>query len=90
MIETQACGVPVVVSNTSSLPEIVGDSGILVDPESVDSIAQGIIKVLTDSQTRSDLAKAGFVNIKRFSWQGCARQTLAILEKVARMSKPIV
>lgn len=83
VIEAQACGVPVVVSNTSSLPEIVGDSGILVDPESVDSITDGIKKVLTDEKMRSDLIKKGFTNIKRFSWEHCAKETLEILNKVA-------
>ncbi len=83
VIEAQACGVPTVVSKTSSLPEIVGDSSILVDPESVNSIASGIKKILTDDKTRSDLIKKGFANIKRFSWEKCARETLTVLEKVA-------
>ena len=83
VIEAQACGVPVVVSNTSSLPEIVGDSAILINPEDIDSIADGIKKVLTDEKKRSDLVKRGFVNIKRFSWQKCAKQTLEVLEKAA-------
>ena len=81
VIEAQACGVPVIVSNASSLPEIVKDSGILVDPKSVKSIADGIKKVLTNDRTRSDLVKKGFTNIKRFSWQNCAKQTLEVLEK---------
>ena len=82
VIEAQACGVPVVVSNISSLPEIVGDSGILVNPKGVASIAAGIKKALTDEKLRQDLIKKGFANIKRFSWQKCARQTLKVLEKV--------
>jgi glycosyltransferase involved in cell wall biosynthesis len=55
----------------------------LIDPENVDSIANGIKKVLTNSQNRSDLVKKGFDNIKRFSWEKCAQQTLQVLEKVA-------
>ena len=82
VIEAQACGVPVVVSNVSSLPEIVADSGILVDPEKTDSIANGIKKSL-DAKTRTDLVKRGFENIKRFSWEKCAKETLEVLEKVA-------
>src|SRR3989344_6091001 len=82
VIEAQACGVPVVVSNVSSLPEIVADSGILVDPEKSDSIANGIKKSL-DAKTRTDLVKRGFENIKRFSWEKCAKETLEVLEKVA-------
>jgi len=83
VIEAQACGVPVVVSNASSLPEIVGDSGILIDPNSADSIASGIKNVLTNNQTRSDLVEKGFENIKRFSWEKCAKETLQVLEKIA-------
>lgn len=83
VIEAQACGVPVVVSNISSLPEIVGETGVLVDPESVDSIASGIKKVLTDDKTRLDLVKKGFANIRRFSWQKCVQETLTVLAKVA-------
>ena len=82
VIEAQACGVPVVASNTSSLPEIVGDSAIMINPQNTDSIATGIKKAL-DPKTRSDLVKRGFENIKRFSWATCARQTLKVLETAA-------
>ena len=82
VIEAQACGVPVVVSNVSSLPEIVSTSGILVDPNDVDSIANGVKRAL-DDKTRTDFVKRGFENIKRFSWEKCAKETLEILEKVA-------
>lgn len=90
VIEAQACGVPVVVSNISSLPEIVRDSAILVDPESVESIAKGIEKVISGEKTRSDLisrsdlVKKGFENIKRFSWESCAAETLKVLESAAK------
>lgn len=82
VIEAQACGIPVIVSKTSSLPEIVGDSGLLIDPESIGSIADGVKKVLTENQTYSNLVKKGFENIKRFSWEKCAQETLQVLEKV--------
>jgi len=83
VVEAQACGVPVAVSDTSSLPEIVRESGVLVNPGSIDSVAQGIRKVLTDEKFRQNLIKKGFVNIKRFSWQKCANETLETLEKLA-------
>ncbi|OGD94925.1 hypothetical protein A3A48_03330 [Candidatus Curtissbacteria bacterium RIFCSPLOWO2_01_FULL_37_9] len=89
VIEAQACGVPIVVSNTSSLPEIVGDSGILINPLSVESIADGVKKAL-DKRTGTDLVEAGFKNIKRFSWRKCAQETLGVLEKVAMRTRPIV
>jgi glycosyltransferase involved in cell wall biosynthesis len=80
VVEAQACGVPVVVSNTSSLPEIVEESGLLVDPESVDSIASGVRKAL-DSKIAAGLEKKGLQNIKRFSWEKCAKETLDVLKK---------
>jgi len=83
VVEAQACKVPVVVSKTSSLPEVVGGSGILVDPKSIDSIAGGIKKVLTDEKLRQTLIEKGFTNIKRFSWSSCAVQTLEVLTKLA-------
>lgn len=89
VIEAQACGVPVVVSNNSSLPEVVDGSGILVDPNSIDSIAQGIKKSL-DPPTRSSLVEKGARNIRRFSWEKCAEETMAVLERVAQTNKPIV
>ena len=82
VIEAQACGVPVVVSNVSSLPEIVAESGILVNPNDVNSIANGI-KRAVDEKTRMDLVRRGFENVKRFSWEKCAEETLEVLEKVA-------
>lgn len=86
VIEAQACGVPVVVSNTSSLPEVVEDSGILIDSSSVKSIAQGIEESL-DPKTRLVLVGKGYKNVKRFSWEKCAKETLWVLEKVASKGK---
>lgn len=80
VIEAQACGVPTIVSNVSSLPEIVGDSAILIDTESPKSIASAIEKILSNEKTRADLIRKGFENIKRFSWQKCAQETLKVLE----------
>ncbi len=85
VIEAQACRVPVIVSDSSSLPEIVGESGILVDPTDIKSIGDGIRTALKDN-IRTVLVKKGLENIKRFSWQKCAQETLIILEKVASKS----
>ena len=83
VIEAQACGVPVVVSSTSSLPEVVGDSGVLIDPNSADSIAKGIEKVISDDKLAHTLIQKGFQNVKRFSWQKCASNTLKVLDELA-------
>lgn len=76
-----AAGVPVVASKVSSLPEIVGDAGILVDPYDVSSIAAGIEKALDN---RDNLILKGKEQVSKFSWQECAQRTLAVLRKVAR------
>ena len=83
VIEAQACGVPTVVSSTSSLPEIVAGSAVQVNPYSTISISNGISRVLTNQKLRKELIKKGLENTKRFSWQKCAGETLKILEKVA-------
>lgn len=79
VVEAMACGVPVVVSNAGSLPEIVGEAGIIVDPYNVDDIAQGINKAI---ENKTELVKKGLEQIKKFSWDRCAEQTLTVLEKL--------
>ncbi len=81
-IEAQACGVPTVVSSVSSLPEVVGESSILINPKSVESISQGMIKVIRDNSLETRLIQDGFQNARRFSWEKCAQQTLSVLEKL--------
>ncbi len=86
VIEAQACGIPVAVSNISSLPEIAGDSGLTFDPTKPEEIASAVTVLLTDEKLREVFIKKGFENIKRFSWEACAQQTLKVLESTA--SKP--
>lgn len=78
IIEAQACEVPVLTSNISSMPEIAGDAAILVDPYDIDSIKKGMLKI-TDQQVAKEVTKKGFENIRRFSWEKCAEQTLRVL-----------
>lgn len=92
VLEAGACGVPVITSNTSSLPEVAGDpsagpdqaAALLVDPHDVDAIADAMVRVLTDDALRAELIRRGQENVKRFSWEKCARETLAVLEQVGR------
>lgn len=82
-LEAMACGVPVVVSNVSSLPEIAGGAAELVDPNSVDSIATGLLKVLSDKNLQVELGKKGIERARNFTWENTARKTLALLESLS-------
>ena len=82
VLNAMACGVPVVVSNVGSLPEVVGSAGILVDPESTESIANGIKEVLLAPATKYNSLKGeGLARAKDFSWEKTARETLEVLTK---------
>ncbi len=78
-LEALACGTPTLVSNTTSLPEIVGDAALLCDPEDVDSIANALRLGLSDERLRQRLQIAGPLQAAKFSWQRCAEQTAAVL-----------
>jgi glycosyltransferase involved in cell wall biosynthesis len=84
VLEAGGCGVPVIASNTSSLPEVAGDAALLVDPHDVDAIANAMYRLVTDPALREELTRRGLENVKRFSWDKCARETLAVLESVAK------
>jgi glycosyltransferase involved in cell wall biosynthesis len=77
-LEAMACGTPVVTSNVSSLPEVVGDAALLVNPENVFDIARGIREVLLDEALRADLIAKGRAQASRFSWERTARAVLEI------------
>ena len=82
-LEAMASGTPVVTSNVSSLPEVVDDAAILVNPENVFDIARGIRDVLLDDQLRANLICRGREQARRFSWDSTARQVLEIYREVA-------
>lgn len=79
-LEAMACGTPVITSNASSLPEVVGDAGIMVDPHSVEELADAILKVLCDADIRQQMISRGLERAKGFSWQETARRTLKVYE----------
>lgn len=83
-LEAMACGCPVITSNTSSLPEVVGDAGIMVDPCDMDGLAEAICKVLTDEGLRQEMIKKGLARAKLFSWEKTAKETLKIYKEVAK------
>ncbi len=82
VIEAMSCGVPVVCSNVTSLPEVAGGAAYIVDPYSADSIASGIEAVVNSSALQAGLRERGFANAMRFSWERTAEITLRILREV--------
>ncbi len=83
ILESQSYGVPVMTASNSSLPEIAGNAAILVDPTDVDEIAQAMLQLSQDDELRARLIAAGRENVKRFSWEKAAKETLAVLERAA-------
>jgi glycosyltransferase involved in cell wall biosynthesis len=81
-LEAMACGAPVITSNVSSLPEVVGDAALLVDPYSSEAIAEAIWKVLSDSSLSERLRAKGLARAQDFSWQRSVARTLEIYKEV--------
>jgi glycosyltransferase involved in cell wall biosynthesis len=87
-LEAMAHGTPVVTSNTSSLPEVVGNAAVLVNPENVFEIMRALLRVLLDQTVRDKYKQRGDEQVKKFSWDASARQTLAVYETVAGKRQP--
>jgi glycosyltransferase involved in cell wall biosynthesis len=81
-LEAMACGIPVITSNTSSLPEVVGDAGIMVVPDDVNSLCEAMYNVLTNNELRQHLSNKGLERSKLFSWEGTAKKILEIYDEV--------
>ena len=75
-LEAMACGTPVITSNVSSLPEVVGDAGILIDPHDINRLKSEIEHLIEDSSQRNLLRNLGLERSKQFTWEACARKTL--------------
>lgn len=78
VLEAMACGTPVVTSDRASLPEIVGDAGIIVDPLDSSAIAAAILRLIEDRPAARQLAQAGIQRAQRFSWRRCAEAHLKV------------
>lgn len=81
-LEAMACGTPVVTSNVSSLPEVVGEAGLLHDPHDERALTQAIATLLTDAQAHAHYRQAGLAQAARFSWERAAHETQAVYDEV--------
>lgn len=81
VLEAQACGCPVITSTTSSLPEVVRDAALLVDPSDTAAIAAGMQRIATDHVLRETLIERGLANVRRFSWTTYAQSALSVIEQ---------
>ncbi|MGF1507084.1 MAG: glycosyltransferase family 4 protein [Anaerolineae bacterium] len=82
-LEAMACEVPVVCSNASSLPELVGDAALTFAPTDIDTMAESLRRALTDNALRAQLIEKGRARVRQFTWDTCARETLAVIEETA-------
>ncbi len=83
VLEAMKNGCPVLTSNVSSLPEAGGEAALYFDPTNVNEIAEKINKVINNKDLREEMVKKGFLQVKKFSWEKTARETLKVLEEVA-------
>ncbi|HLY50363.1 MAG TPA: glycosyltransferase, partial [Solirubrobacteraceae bacterium] len=81
VLEAMRRGVPVACSDRSSLPEVAGDAARFFDPEQPSEIARAMVELLSDAEARAELIRRGLVQAERFTWERCARLTLAAYER---------
>jgi glycosyltransferase involved in cell wall biosynthesis len=81
-LEAMACGTPVITSNTTSLPEVVGNAGIMIDPQDYELMADKMYDVLTDNELNDKMINNGLKRSKLFKWDDSAKQTLEIYNKM--------
>ena len=86
-LEAMACGVPVIASDVSSLPEVVGDTGLLINPQDSQALANAIELMATDSTTREKLSKKALERSREFTWGRCVAQTVSAYRQVLPSQK---
>ncbi len=83
-LEAMACGTPVIAANRASLPEVVGEAGLLVDPDDETALAEALQRAIDDVAWRERMAAAGPLRAQRFTWRGCAEATVAAYREAMR------
>jgi len=87
MLEAMRCGVPVITSNTSSMPEVSGGKAVIVDPFKPEEITQGIIKLLNDEKYADEIVEQGYEQAAKFSWKSMAEHVLELYKEVYEKNK---
>jgi glycosyltransferase involved in cell wall biosynthesis len=85
-----ACGTPVLCSNTTSLPEVVGDAGLLADPLDIEEMASAMQRIVHDESLRSELIRKGTIRRRFFNWDTSARTLGALLEQAAKSGTEVL
>jgi len=83
-----AHGTPVLTSNTSSIPEVVGNAAVMVNPENVFEMMRALERVLLDQALREKMRQRGYEQVKKFSWNNSAESIIAAYEQVAGVRSP--
>jgi glycosyltransferase involved in cell wall biosynthesis len=89
VLEALACGVPVLCSHTSSLPEVAGEAAVMVNPLDADDIARGLREITTNDELRQTLIERGYQQAQQFTWQACAEVVLNVFENILKSDKTI-
>jgi glycosyltransferase involved in cell wall biosynthesis len=88
LLEAMSCGTPVVTTTSSSLPEVVGDAGLLVPPTDADALAEALLRLLNDASLHAEMRERGLQQARRFSWRETAERTLAAYRDAAAGTAP--
>lgn len=86
VLEAMQCGAPVVTTDISSMPEVVGDAALLVKPDDADALTAALTRVLSDDALAADLRQRGLARAALFSWDRCARETRAVYEEMGKIA----
>src|SRR5207249_471734 len=87
-LEAMSCGTPVLASTASSLPEVVGDAGLLLDPHDATAWADAVQRLMSDTELQQTLSRKGLKRAAQFTWERCARETLKVLTGTSEAEVP--